>query len=213
MSTEDPLVGEETRGARKSAEERLAEIAAAARSLALEDGLTALTQRAVAERAGVAASLVAHYHPSMEVLVTDTFRSIVGGELVEVFGHVAVQRDPVRALRILIVALLDGGRNDINLVWIDAFSMARRLPLLGAEVLRQTQAWHDRFADVLTRTAAVDPPLTEEAADRLASQFLAMIDGLDTHALIGHRLGRVNVDLIARALEPELGLARGALGD
>jgi len=209
MSTEEhPAV--ETPAARKSAAQRSAEIRAAARALALDDGLTALTQRAVAERAGVAPSLVAHYQPSMEALITEAFSSIASDELREVFGHVAVQRDPVLGLRILIVALLDGGRDDINVVWTDAFSMARRLPLLGAEVQRQTQAWHDRFTTLLHRVAA-DAPLTDETAERLTSQFLAMIDGLNTHSVIGHRTGRVSVEVIARALEPELGLERGAL--
>jgi AcrR family transcriptional regulator len=188
---------------------RDAEITAAARALALEDGLTALTQRGVAERAGVAPSLVAHYQPSMEALIAETFRSIAHDEIIEVFGHIAVQRDPVLALRVLIVTLLDGGRDNVDLVWTDAFSMARRFPALGAEVLRQTQAWHDRFTAMLQRVAA--EPLSTEAADRIAAQFLGMLDGLNAHAAIGHLAGRVNVELIARALEPELGLPAGSL--
>ena len=57
MSTNDPHEqepGHESRAARLSAAERSAEIAAAARAVALDDGLSSLTQRAVAERAGVA---------------------------------------------------------------------------------------------------------------------------------------------------------------
>lgn len=204
--------GTETRGTRLSPAERSSAIAAAARAVALDDGLSGLTQRAVAERAGVAASLVAHYQPSMEALIAETFRSIAHEELVEVFAHVSLQRNPVLALRILIVALLDGGRDDINLVWTDAFSMARRFPLLGQEVLAQTRAWHERVTAQLQRVA-VEPPLSDEAADRLASQFIGMVDGLNTHSVIGHRVGRVNVELIARALETELGLERGALSD
>lgn len=202
--------GHEGRAARLTPAERSAEIAAAARTVALEDGLSGLTQRAVAERAGVAASLVAHYQPSMEALIAETFRSIAREELVEVFGHVSLQRDPVRALRILIVALLDGGRDDINLVWTDAFSMARRHPLLGQEVLEQTHAWHDRLVTLVLRIPA-DPPLTDAAADRLAAQLLGMVDGLNAHSVIGHRPGRVNVELIAHAFEHELGLETGAL--
>ncbi|WAB85041.1 TetR family transcriptional regulator [Microcella daejeonensis] len=209
MSTEQPD-GQDPRTSRMTAAERSAEITAAARALALEDGLTALTQRGVAERAGVASSLVAHYQPSMEALIAETFRSIAHDEIIEVFGHIAVQRDPVLALRVLIVTLLDGGRDDVDLVWTDAFSMARRFPALGAEVLRQTQAWHDRFTAMLQRVA-VDPPLSDEAADRIAAQFLGMLDGLNAHAAIGHLAGRVNVELIARALEPELGLPAGSL--
>ena len=60
-----------TRAARKSPAERSAEIAEAARLLALEQGLTAVTLRAIAARAGVAPALVAHYQPSMDALVAD----------------------------------------------------------------------------------------------------------------------------------------------
>lgn len=45
---------------RKSPEERRADVHGAARAIALESGLSAVTQRAVAERAGVAPGLVTH---------------------------------------------------------------------------------------------------------------------------------------------------------
>ena len=71
---------------RRSAAERVAQIAGAARSIALESGLGAVTLRAVAGAVGVAPALVAHYAPSMDELVADTFSRVVGDELAEVIA-------------------------------------------------------------------------------------------------------------------------------
>jgi AcrR family transcriptional regulator len=57
---------------RRSAAERVAQIADAARAIAIESGLSAVTLRAVASEVGVAPALVAHYAPSMDDLVADT---------------------------------------------------------------------------------------------------------------------------------------------
>ena len=67
-----------TRAARKSPAESSAEIADAARLVALEHGLAAVTLRSVAARVGVAPALVAHYQPNMDVLVAQTFGTIDG---------------------------------------------------------------------------------------------------------------------------------------
>ncbi|MDR5698593.1 TetR/AcrR family transcriptional regulator [Agromyces aerolatus] len=72
------------RASRKAPAERRAEIAEAARALALDDGLAAVTLRGVAARAGVTPALVAHYRPNMDELVAETFRTIVSAELREI---------------------------------------------------------------------------------------------------------------------------------
>ena len=66
-----------SRAARRPPAERRAELAASARAVALDEGLAAVTLRAVAARAGVTPALVAHYHESMDALVAETFTSIV----------------------------------------------------------------------------------------------------------------------------------------
>ena len=66
---------------RKTPEERRADVHGAARSIALESGLSAVTQRAVAERVGVAPALITHYVSRMELLVAEVFRDIAQEEL------------------------------------------------------------------------------------------------------------------------------------
>lgn len=214
MSTDAPRRAREAPAtrARKSPAERAAEIAAAARAIALDEGLHALTLRAVADRVGVTAPLVAHYRPSMDVLVAETFRAIVADELAEVGAHVRarLERDRLTGLRTLLLTLLDGGRDDVTAVWVDGWSLSRRNPLLAEAVRDQTAAWHATLASLVLAAADIGV-LSSAQADRVAAQLLAMVDGLNTHAMIGFRPGAANVDLIARGLEHELRLAPGSL--
>src|SRR5690349_7612779 len=66
---------------RKSPGERSAQVLDAATDLAREQGLSALTMRAVAERAGVASGLIAHYQPSMDDLVARVYSDLVASEI------------------------------------------------------------------------------------------------------------------------------------
>jgi len=197
--------------ARKTPEGRRAEIALAARAIALEQGLDAVTQRAVAQRAGVTPALVAHYVVSMETLVADAFAAIVGEELREVRDLAGAERDPVARLAIILGTLLDGSRQEVTLVWVHAWALGRRNELLAAAVRHQMDDWRASIQEVLEageRSAAFtcpDPGAT-------AWHILAMIDGLNAHALVRWGAPAVQARLLRRAVEPMLGLASGALG-
>ena len=108
---------------RKTPEGRRSEIAAAAREIALTQGLDAVTQRAVAHGAGITPALVAHYVASMEALVADTFAAIVGEELREVRDLAAAEPDPPGRLAAILGTLLDDSREDVTLVWVHAWAL------------------------------------------------------------------------------------------
>jgi len=210
----------ERRGAtRKPPGERRAEIDAAARELALDQGLAAVTLRGVAARAGVTPALVAHYRPNMDELVAETFRTIVATELREVagMGEDGSAEGAGRAgaagatgrLGSLVHTLLDGSRDDVTLVWVEAWALGRRNETLAEAVRQEMDAWHAVLHDLIasgvaTGEFAVDDP------GAAAWQLLGMIDGLNAQALV--RWGESRGVLLSRALEGMLGLARGALG-
>jgi AcrR family transcriptional regulator len=198
------------RAARKAPSERAAEIAEAARELALERGLAAITLRSVAARVGVASGLVAHYQPNVDALVADTFAAIVAAETAEVAALLARLPDPPQRLALLLDTLLDGARLDVTAVWVEAWTLGRRNEALAASVRVQMDAWQAVLQDVVEAGIAAGRFETPDAAS-VAWQILGMIDGLNAQALV--RWDGVNdrgVHL-ARAVEGMVGAARGSL--
>lgn len=204
---------------RRPPEARRAAIAAAAKALALDAGLMAVTQRGVAAASEVAPALVAHYASGMHGLVADTFGAIVMDELREVEALVASVPDARGRLRALLATLLDGSRDDVTLVWVQAWAMGARNEVLAGRVREAMDAWQALIGDVIERGVEVgDWPGVD--AREAAWVVLGMIDGLTAQSLVrwrgrgGARDGTADerVALVARAVEGVLGVERGALG-
>lgn len=189
--------------ARLSAEQRREQIAGAARELALADGLDAVTLRAVATRIGVASGLVAHYIPSMDDLVADTFVDIVSAELDEVRALLPDVPAPTR-IGALLRTTLDVARRDVTLVWVQAWALGTRNAPLAERVRAAMDAWRGALAEEIARgmDAGTIPPADPEP---LAWHLLAMIDGLGAHALVGWGPG---IDPVAPVLRAAAGLLR-----
>ncbi|MCM3657927.1 TetR family transcriptional regulator C-terminal domain-containing protein [Agromyces mediolanus] len=198
------------RAPRMSPAERALSIANAARALALEAGLAAVTLRAVAARAGVAPALVAHYVPSMDVLIARTFASVVSAEVVEIETLLEALPGPREQLGVLVRTILDGSRDDVTLVWVEAWALGRRNETLATEVRAQMDAWQAVIQSVIEAGVAAGEFETEDPA-AVAWQLLGMVDGLNAQALV--RWGDLTDrgSLISHAVEGMLGLPRGAL--
>ena len=197
--------------ARKSPAERAAEVADAARDLALEHGLTAVTLRGVAARVGVTPALVAHYEPSMDALVAATFTSIVAAEIDELERLVTRVRTPTARLAALIDTLLDGTRDDVTVVWVEAWALGRRNEVLAASVREQMDAWQAIVQRIVEAGIASGEFQATDAA-AVAWQVLGMIDGLNAQALVRWGDAGARGSLIGHAIEGMLGLDRGSLG-
>ncbi|MGO1544987.1 MAG: TetR family transcriptional regulator C-terminal domain-containing protein [Gulosibacter sp.] len=167
---------------RKSPEQRSEEIHDAATSLAREAGLSALTLRAVAARAGVASGLVAHYASSMDELVARTFHDLVGAELAEVRAEIESEDGAAARLARMIATVLRRDHNDITLVWVDAWSLGRNNPALAAAIEEQMAAWQDCITEIIRQGQAEGIFRVDDAA-AVAWQLLAMLDGIAAHAL------------------------------
>jgi AcrR family transcriptional regulator len=198
------------KAARKSPAERAAEIADAAHELALEQGLSAVTLRAVAARIDVAPALVAHYEPDMQALIASTFASIVAAELAEVDALVAGLPTPRERLAAMLATLLDGSRDDVTVIWVEAWAMGRRNEALAASVRDEMDAWQAMIRGVVQAGVASGDFETDDAA-AAAWQLLGMIDGLNAQALVRWGDAADRGSLISHAVEGMLGLERGAL--
>ncbi|WP_426299856.1 TetR/AcrR family transcriptional regulator [Arthrobacter sp. R-11] len=198
------------RATRKSPAERAAEITEAARAIALEQGLSAITLRNVASHVGVASGLVAHYQPNVDALVAGTFTAIVAAETEEVAGMLAALPGPVERLALLLDTLMDGSRLDVTAVWVEAWTLGRRNEALAACVREQMDAWQAVLQAVVEDGVAGGHFETDDPAS-LAWQILGMIDGLTAQSLV--RWGGVSDrgTHLARAVEGMVGAARGSL--
>lgn len=199
-----------TRAARKSPQVRAAEVRAAACAIARENGLNAVTLRAVAARVGVTPALVAHYEPSMEQLIAATFTSIVQEELVEVADGIARETSPTVALREVINTLLEPGREETTGVWLDAWSLGRRVEVVSAAVREQMDAWQDFVLRIVQAGLDCAEFQTDEP-DAVAWQLVGMVDGLNAQSLVHYRDANSRSRLIARAMEHGLGMPTGML--
>jgi len=198
------------RNRRKTPAERAGEIALAARQIALTEGLAAITVRAVAARVGVTPALVAHYEPSMNVLVATTFDAIVAAEIDEVAAELAECPTSVQALGVLIDTLLGPERSEVTAIWLDAWSLGRRNPALAAGVGRQMDAWQGFLVALLHEGASRDEFVVGDAP-ALAWQLLGIIDGLTAHATVRYGDARTQRPLLRTIVEHELALPAGAL--
>ncbi|GEK80109.1 TetR/AcrR family transcriptional regulator [Agrococcus baldri] len=136
---------------RKSPAVRRDEIRAAARSIALEQGLSAVTQRAVAERVGIVPGLVTHYVDRMELLVAEIFRDIAREELEQVRAEVGAVEGDVDRVLVLLRELIGDYRRDVALVWVDGWSISRRNDDLAAVLTGEARAWEEFVGGVLER--------------------------------------------------------------
>jgi AcrR family transcriptional regulator len=199
------------RASRKSPVERSAEIADAARRVALEQGLAAVTLRSIAARAGVTPALVAHYQPNMDALVATTFGTIVAAEIDEVARLLEALSGPRERLGALLDTLLDGSRDDVTVVWVEAWALGRRNEALAASVRTEMDAWQAVVQGVIEQ-GVDDAGFETDDAAATAWQLLGMIDGLNAQALVRWGDASDRGSLIHRAVEGMLGLPRGALG-
>jgi len=205
-----PSTAPATRRVRKSPDERRLEVAAAARAIALEEGVDAITLRSVAARVGVAPALVAHYAPSMDDLVAETFGEIVTDELHEVIA-LAHRADPAaQRLGILLDTLLDGSRDDITLVWVQAWGMGAGNEALAARVRAAMDDWQRALAAEIERGMDAGDFVRSDAA-AIAWHLLAMIDGLNAHSLVRWNAEPAHRSLTIRAAAGLLGLEPEAL--
>jgi len=195
---------------RKAPAERAAEIVAAATAIAREQGLSALTLRAVADRAGVASGLVAHYQPSMDELVARVYADLVEQEVGDVQRVVGAVADPAARLGALIATLMDGRREEVTVVWVEGWAMARRNEALAAAVRAQMQRWQVLVEGIVADGCRTGAFSTTEPGE-VAWELIGMIDGLNAQSLARGTETTRFAQRTARAAEALVGAAPGSV--
>lgn len=197
---------------RKSPQQRSGEIHDAAIALAREEGLSALTLRAVAARAGVVPGLVAHYASSMDELVARTFRELTASELDDVRTHAETEAEPAARMAGMIATVLSSDHDDVTLVWVDAWSLGRGSAPLSVAIDEQMSAWQSFIAQLIEDGRRTGVFRTDDT-DAVAWQILAMIDGIAAHALTRRTEAALFAARLAQACETLVGAAPGTIGE
>lgn len=193
------------RAPRRAPDERRAGILAAASALAAERGLSAVTMRAVAARAGVAPALVAHYADGgMDGLVAAAFEDIVARELVEVTAIADAQPEPRASLAALVRTVAGGERDAVTGTWVEAWALGRRNEPLAAAVRRQMNAWQALLERIIDAGAASGAFRVADVGEA-AWQALGMIDGVNAQSLVRWGDTSERSALLLRAIEGMLG--------
>lgn len=195
---------------RKTPAERRDEIAAAAREIALEQGLDAVTLRAVAARVGVAPGLIAHHADGMDVLVAETFGAVVAEELRAVRDAMRVTDAATTRLGILLDTVLGDEPGAVTLVWVQGWALGTRNEELAVRVRAEMDAWQRALAAEIER-GRERGEFGDVDADAIAWHLLAMIDGLGAHGLVSWRDDPSRAELTRRALAGLLGVPAPAL--
>jgi AcrR family transcriptional regulator len=195
---------------RKAPAERAAEIVAAASSIARAEGLSSLTLRAVAERVGVASGLIAHYQPSMDDLVARVYTDLVEEEIGDIRAMLQGETESVLRMRRLLRTLLDGSREDITVVWVEGWALARRNESLARAVRAQMSAWQQLLAEVIDAGRA-DRVFDTDGASEVAWQLMGMIDGINAQSLVRDVDPATALTQLCRAAETLLGAEPGRL--
>lgn len=191
-----------------SPEQRDRSILEGAIALARESGLESLSVRAVATRVGVTPALVAHYRPGMDSFVADVFGVIVAAEREEVLANL----DPEGSLRAnllrVIETLLDDSRDDVTLIWVQAWALGTRNDALAARVRQEMDHWQSALEGIFASAAATGE-ISAARADTAAWLLLAMVDGMNAHSLVKWA-PRNRADLARRALSAVLDTAENS---
>lgn len=197
---------------RLSPAERAAQITEAAVRVARTDGLTAVTLRGVAAAVGVAPSLVAHYRPSMDELVGDTFRSIASTEVAEVARLVADEGDPVAQLAVLVAAVTDAARDDVAVLWADAWSLGRTNEVLAAAARDVMDSWQRLATDVVTAGVRAGVVRAEDPA-AIGRLLFALVDATNGYALVDYLDRATRDDLVRSTIARAVGFDAASLTD
>ena len=182
---------------RRNPAERAAEIAAAAVAVARAEGLAAVTLRGVAAAVGVAPSLVAHYRPSMDELVGDTFRTVASAEVAEVRSIVERTPDPVARLGTLLACIADPARDDVATLWADAWSIGRTNDHLASAAREVMDDWQALATAVVSAGVRAGVMRTDDP-DEVARLLFALVDATNGYALVGY-LDRRTREALVRA--------------
>jgi len=192
--------------ARRNVEMRREEILTATTDLLDRIGLAAIRVGDVADELGISPALVFYHFGTKDTLVADAFAHAVDRDLSKLDAATAKGTDPIDKMRRVLRLYGPTGAATGWRVWIDAWALAQREPVIRKVLRRLDQRWAAAFLEVI-ESGVADGSFT--CADPAASvaRVSALLDGLSVATLVYRSVTRAQLrQWVAGAVADELGL-------
>ena len=190
---------------RKPPEERRREILEAVRTIAVKSGIESVRARDVAQTVGIAPGLIHYYFGSVEELLAEAFESWAE-EALDVLHQTADQPPSVK------IAMLGQNLSRDHRFWHEALGAATRHKALR-ERARKVTADYIAWVRGVIEEGVDDGSFSCADPTAAAWRIVLLLDGLVAMVFALRSLDRDDaLDLLAGAIERELGLENDALG-
>jgi AcrR family transcriptional regulator len=200
-----------TRRDRRSVEVRREEILVATTDLLDRIGLAAIRVADVAEVLGVSPALVFYHFGTKDALVADAFAHAVDRDLRRLDRATAAGTDPTDRLRRVLRLYGPTGAAAGWRLWIDAWALAQREPVIRKVLRRMDQRWCAVLREVVEDGVAQGAFTCADPAATVA-RVSALVDGLSVATLVYRTVTRDQLrHWVADAVAQEVGLAAGAM--
>lgn len=197
---------------RRSVDVRREEILTATLEQVDRLGLAATRVADVAQALGVSSALVFYHFGTKDALVADAFAHAVRRDLERLDAAVARGKGPVDRLRRVLRIYGPTGDAAGWRLWIDAWSLAQREPVIRRVLRRLDERWEAVLREVVEEGVAAGVFACDDPRSTVA-RTSALLDGLSVANLVYRNVGRADLRRwVADALAVDLGLEPGTLG-
>ena len=200
-----------TRRARRSVEVRREEILSTTVELLDRLGLASTRVADVAVALDVSPALVFYHFGTKDDLVAEAFAHAVERDLRRLEKAASGSTDPVERLRRVLRLYGPTGTAVGWRIWIDAWALAQREPVIRKVLRRLDQRWTTSLQEVVAAGVA-DGSFTCPDPAASVARVSALLDGLSVATLVYRSVTRAQLrEWVAEAVARELGLDAAAL--
>ncbi len=200
-----------SRRGRRAVEVRREEILTATTDLLARVGLASIRVADVADELGVSPGLVFYHFGTKDTLVAEAFAHAVDRDLERLDRATARGTDPLDRLRRVLRLYGPTGAAVGWRVWIDAWALAQREPVIRRVLRRLDQRWSATLLEVVEDGVASGVFTCADPRSAVA-RVSALLDGLSVATLVYRSVTRQQLrEWVASAVASELGLDAAAL--
>ncbi len=201
-----------SRRGRRTVEVRREEILTATTDLLDRVGLASIRVADVADELGVSPGLVFYHFGTKDTLVAEAFAHAVDRDLERLDRATTRGSDPLDRLRRVLRLYGPTGAAVGWRVWIDAWALAQREPVIRRVLRRLDQRWSATLLEVVEDGVASGAFTCADPRSSV-TRVSALLDGLSVATLVYRSVTRAQLrEWVASAVALELGLDAEVLG-